>query len=140
MLLLTSTEPVQWRLTDITEHWGSRGGHVISLGWFVAAMGVMAMLVGAVWLRRLYLHRKLHPGPGPIFRNIARSIGLASQDRWLLWRIASRQHLPSPLTLMFSSGTLDYHADRYVQSLPEYRREQVRRRIATIGKLLFEPP
>ena len=137
MNLQVSTTPVPWRLSEIVDHWGGRGGHVISMGWFLVAVAGLVVVVGGTWLWQRHKHHQVRPGPLRIFHRIARAVGLNLADEWLLARIARHQVLPSPLTLLVSSNTLTFHAAQYADSLAPHRRASVERRLSAIARTLF---
>ena len=52
-----------------------------------------------------------------VFHRVARSMSLSLAEQWVLVRITWHESLPSPLTLMCSPATFNFHADRYAQSV-----------------------
>ena len=139
MYFLLTTEPVQWRLTDITDHWGSRGGHAISMTWFFITISVLIATVSAVGLTRWYRRRQAQPSHDVTFRRVAKLSGLGPRQRSLLKRIAKRSRMNTPLTLIFSQATLRLHSDPYLKSLPTDQRYLTQTELSLIGQLLFEP-
>ena len=129
---------MQWSLSDLQQHWAGRGGHVISIKWLLAAAAVFALLLGGLWLHRWWQKRCIEPGPMLTFRRVARSVGLSLHDRRLLVRISAHQKLISPLTLMLSDTTLQFHGKQFAACLESPRREQAMQRVRLICQLLFE--
>lgn len=129
-----------YKLTEITEHWGMRGGHVISMRWLGVAAAVMLAAIGLLLLFQWLHRRRVDPGPNVLYHRIARLLGIGPADRRLLGRIASHQDLPSGLTLLCAASTLSFHADAYADTIAPRRREQFRRRIHDLARRLFEPP
>lgn len=138
MNLQLATTDMPWRLSEIVDHWGGRGGHVISMNWLLVGASGLAVVIGGLWLRQRYQHHVVRPNPIRIFHRTARAVGLNLADQWLLTRIARQQVLPSPLTLLVSAHTFRFHTDQYAQSLPPGRRASVKRHLSTIAHTLFE--
>ena len=114
-LLLLRSE--SWRLSDIVDHWGARGGHIIPLHGLCLALGVMVLLLGGLWLWRTIEHQRFDLPVLLVFYRVARSMSLSLAEQWVLVRITWHESLPSPLTLMCSPATFNFHADRYAQSV-----------------------
>ncbi len=67
------------------------------------------------------------------YRDVARQARLGWADQWWLWRLARRQQLASPLTLLVCDATLAHHAQQVAQRLHggeqrrwQWRSEQIR--------------
>ena len=120
------------------KHWAGRGGHVISMQWLAAAAAIFVLLLGGLWLARWWRKRRVEPGPMLTFRRVARSAGLDLHDRRLLARISSHQRLSSPLTLMLSDATLQFHGRQFAASLAPPRSGSVIQHVSLICQLLFE--
>ncbi len=102
-------------------------------------MGLGAALVVALLALWLWERHKLHrdrPRPIRIFLRTARGAGLAAADLWLLYRIARRRGLPSPLTLLLSPATLGHHAQLYCSGASPRRQARVMGRVAKIQRTL----
>jgi len=93
--------------------------------------------VGGVWGYRRWQMRDLHAPHMLIFREIASEFGLRLRDQWLMYRVASRGSLPSPLTLFMSADTYQHHVARFIATVSEARRNRVREQLAQIRKQLY---
>ena len=98
------------------------------------ALGAVFLLLGG-W--RSYQTRKLRSAPLYTFHQLATGLGVRLGEQWLLARIARREHLPTPLTLLVSSGTLRHHAGRYVERVSSRRRVRVMAEVGHIERMVF---
>ena len=112
-------------------------GSAISVFWALAILGLVLVLISSIALIQWYRTRNQRPQPLRLFRQIASSIGLNISDQLLLWQIARKCQLPSPLTLLLSDNTLQYYAESYAHSLPGDRNKRILARIRTIRQYLF---
>ena len=122
------------RFSQISENFNNR--ELISPHWLMIAVGAMLLLLSALSIARWWKHRNQHARPLRVFLTASGMAGLSHADRWLLLLIARRQSLESPLTLLLSPGTFDYHIKAYLGSR-RWRREAVRRRAQAIRESLF---
>ncbi|MEM1355475.1 MAG: hypothetical protein AAGC44_08785 [Planctomycetota bacterium] len=111
------------------------------LPWDVVVVGIGAVLaaIAAVSLYRWWQRRNEDPSPLVIFSAIARKAGLSWGERYLLWRIARRQKLDTPIALLLARGTLRHHAAAYAKHLSPAGRDRVRSRIDSLSQRLFGP-
>ncbi|MBI1368095.1 MAG: hypothetical protein GC162_05515 [Planctomycetes bacterium] len=116
---------------------GSNGRSSISLTllfYFVGALAVfLAGRMAWIYWKRFYKWSE----PLRIYWRLAAQMGLAGDQRILLWRIARAGQLPSPLALMFSAGTLDEHARAFGRKLPASAIAKFEKRIDAIEARLF---
>lgn len=126
--------PTLDRFSQISENFTSR--ELISPHWLLIAVGSMLLLLSVLSIARWWKHRHEHARPLRVFMTASGMAGLGYADRWLLFLIARRQSLESPLTLMLSPGTFDHHAKAYLDSR-RWRREAVHRRAQSIRESLF---
>jgi hypothetical protein len=105
-------------------------------GFSIAAVGLIVLML-AIWGWKYNQQRHLRSTPMAIFHRIAGHLHLNLQQQWLLLRIARQQTLPSPLTLMLSSATLEHHASQYAKQMPQRRRSEFNARITAIRSTLF---
>ncbi len=75
--------------------------------------------------------------PLTLFNQMAAELGLDWDARWLLFRIARRQKLSTPLTLLLSGGTLQHHADQFQSRLAASKAERYSYRVRAIRLHLF---
>ena len=111
------------------------------LPWDVVIVGLGAILaaIAAVSLYRWWQNRNDDPSPLVLFSAISRKAGLTWGERYLLWRIARRQNLETPIALLLARGTLRHHAAGFAQHLSPRGREQLKRRIDRLADRLFGP-
>ncbi len=109
----------------------------ISAFWALAVLGLVLVIISSIALFQWVRSRHQRPQPLMLFRKVASSVGLNASDQLLLWRIAKKFDLPSPLTLMLSDHTLEHYAMAYVQPLPDSRNRQIMNRITGIRRYLF---
>lgn len=121
----------------LIENWSFNADQLLSARTAMTILGLLVALVLVLWLWRWYRQRAEHTGPIATFQTAAVHFGLNWQDRWLLIRISLQQNLPSPITLMLSSATLEHHAHGYVESVSPKRRQRVLTRIDRISRQLF---
>ena len=100
-------------------------------------LGLM-LLLASIWGWRWHQRRHLRSEPMIVFHQLAGQMGLSLRQQWLLVRIAHRQALPTPLTLMLSSATLRHHAGRFAQALAPSRRPALQAKVDVIARLLFD--
>jgi hypothetical protein len=112
----------------------------LSAGEVVLALGglVLALAVG-LWLAERRRLRRERSHPLALFQRLAVEMDLGWSDRWLLIRMARRQGLPSPLTLLLSPATFEYHARAYAQAQRGARAQRRRGRAARLKMKLFPP-
>lgn len=111
------------------------------LPWDVVIVGLGAILaaIAAVSLYRWWQNRNDDPTPLVLFSAIARKAGLSWGERLLLWRIARRQKLDSPIALLLARGTLRHHANLFAQHLSPRGRDRLTYRIEKLSERLFGP-
>jgi len=98
----------------------------------------LLLLLTAAWGWQRYKQRHLRSEPMLTFHQMATAMGLSLKQQWLLVRIARRQMLPTPLTLMLSSATLGHHAQQFADLTPPRHREAINNDVNAITRLLFE--
>ena len=127
-------------------HWtdGLREGFlhsdVLAIGQMIALLALVGAIVAGLWLWKRHRQNDLLNSPLVLFHEMAQQLGLDLKAQWLLTRIARRESLPTPLTLLLSTQTLAHHAGRYAQALPARRREQVLSQVRTIQSVMFGQP
>ena len=127
--------PQTARLQEISRHFSSGGS--IAPHWLFIAGGLLLLIMAGVSLRTWYRNRHLHSSPLSVFNQVAAACQLSNRDRLLLWWIARRQNLPSPLTLMASPTTLRHHAELACQDRSRISKAHHLRRIARLRRQLF---
>ncbi len=123
------------RLAEISNNLSSDS--LVSSHWLFIAAGIVFVLLSTISIVQWWKHRHDHSHPWLIFMATARIAGLSFRDQWALLRISHHQKLDSPLTLMLSPGTFDYHVKAYLDTRPNWRREGRRRRSQSIREQLF---
>lgn len=105
--------------------------------YFFMGASILLINMGLLWLWKRARQQHLRSKPLRTFRCFASSMHLSLADQWLLFRIARRQALPTPLTLMLSDTTLHHYAHRYIQAIHPARRMAVLTHVTTISQQLF---
>lgn len=125
-------------LEDIS---ASRDPFRVNLPWEVMLiiLGLLVLLIALLSIRRWWGRRNTDPTPLMIYSAIARKAGLSFGDRVLLWRIARKRELATPITLLLARGALDHHAKAYRAALSHSASGRVGRRIDRIRGELFGP-
>ena len=121
-------------LVAIRDHFSSKS--MIPVEWIIIGAGVVLLIVAALAIYRLWSHRHERSAPLLVFNRVAASQGLKLADRWFLWRIATQQTLPTPLTLLLSPPTLFHHGRSFAASRAPWRRAAILRHVAAIGQVL----
>ncbi len=120
---------------QIAEHWD--GQAVLPLPWVLIGMGLLLLLLSGLSLAHWWRRRDSRPAPWRVFCRVSHELGLEWSQRWLLWRIARRQGLPTPLALLISPGTLTHHAEAYAAACGARRARAVRDRAQRMCVTLF---
>jgi len=120
---------------QLAEHWD--GQAVLPLPWVLIALALLLLLLSGLSVAHWWRRRDSRPAPWRVFRRVTDELGLEWSQRWLLWRIARRQELPTPLTLLISPGTLTHHAEAYAAACGARRAEAVRDRVQRLCVTLF---
>lgn len=107
--------------------------------WELLMVGIGATLTAIVVisLRRRWIRRHENPGPLTLFSAIARKAGLSWQDRYILWRIARANDLPTPIALLLARGALQHYAQQYTRHRSITARARLDARLARIEADLF---
>jgi hypothetical protein len=117
--------------------WWPTGGSSLPLKWlYVIAVGLIVFVTirfGVKYYRRL--RRRLEPLR--IYAQVAGKMGLSTEQRWTLWRVARQTGLTSPLTLLVCSDTLDWHGRQYVSQLSGSGARSAERQLERIATKLF---
>ncbi len=125
------------RLSDVA-FWPE--GSTLPLGpilWVIALAGVG---FGFWHVRRHWPEWSRHLEPLRCYCRLARKVGLAWRDIVMLWWMARRCGLSSPLTLMVCDATLTAHADHLVERLSPGHARRFMRQVESIRLRLFESP
>ena len=123
-------------LVEVSKNASSDG--LIPIHWLLIAVGGIIVLLCGLSIANWWKHRDEHFHPLLVFSATAGQVGLGYRYQWALLRIAHRQSLGSPLTLMLSPGTFDHHAKAYLETCLAFRRESVRRQLNQIRAHLFD--
>jgi len=127
--------PGGYAFKDVADNFGSDG--LIATNLLMVAVGALMLLISGLSISRWWKHRGEYSNPLLVFIRIAGVVGLSYRDQWLLWRIARRTSLASPLSLLLSPGTFESHAKAYLQHLPGWRLTGTRQRAKAIRSTLF---
>lgn len=103
----------------------------------LVGLGVMLVAIVAVSLRRWWHARQDDPSPLVLYSAIARKAGLGWADRFVLWRIAKRFDLPTPIALLLSRGTMRHYTAVYLSNRSGTARQKLADRFSRIEAELF---
>jgi len=123
-------------LEDISK---SRPTFNVNLPWglVLVLLGLVVLLVALISIRRWWVHRNDEPTHLMLYSAIARKAGLSWSDRLLLWRIARRCSLATPITLLLARGALTHHTKAYRETLSHRRAVRVSQQVQRIRVELF---
>lgn len=122
------------RLEAIRDYWPDSGVPSELLLLIGTLILLVALLIG---LNHGYRWFKLRSEPLSQFNKVAKQLGLTRGQRWLLWRIARRFGLPTPMTLLLAPGTLYHHASAWAKARQVVPDRLVWKPIHRIGERLF---
>jgi len=111
--------------------------HAVPWDLLLVGLGTTMIVIVVISMRRWWLRRYNDPSPLVLFSAIARKAGLSLTDRFVLWRIAQTQDLPTPIALLLAKGTLRHYAQQYAAGRPLKSQHRLDRRIAHIEAELF---
>jgi hypothetical protein len=124
---------------EISKHLeqGTQGNEMATtvLLWVVAGLCVLLL---TLMVTRYIRDARTRYRPTSVYMRVAKSMGLGLIDRLWLIRVAKRQGLGSPLTLLMSPGTLTHHASQFLASLSEAESRHMTQRLRMIRHRLFE--
>ena len=98
---------------------------------------LLGALIGALWFRHWRSTLDQRPCPLLVFHQVAQDLGLSLSDEWVLYRLAARQALRGPLTLLVSQAALEHHAGAQAESLGLAWRAPFLSRIRAIERKVF---
>ncbi len=104
------------------------------LAWLAATVAI-AVCAWKVWRRWPAWRAAMQPVG--LYVRLGRAQGLATLDLWLLWWIARRARLTTPLTLLVCDATLTHHADAVADDLSRGPARRVMRRVERVRTRLF---
>ncbi|MHC4994534.1 MAG: hypothetical protein ACYTGQ_05710 [Planctomycetota bacterium] len=104
------------------------------LGYLLMALSLL-LLGRLLWVWRIRVFRWMEPWR--LYARVSRELGLSVADRWRLWRVARREGLCSPITLLLSEATLRHHAERYLDGMGARNAEVERRQVEALSERLF---
>lgn len=140
-LMLAQNQP--WVPTGRAHEWSQVWPKALpSDYWTLAgvALGV-TLLIAALTTGSSLLARLRQPAhsaaPLRLFLHVAGELGLTSAQKLALIRIARRQRLASPLTLLVCPQTFDHHVSQYLHALSPLSRFWVHRHIQSARLRLF---
>ena len=125
-------------LVAIRDHFSSKS--MIPVEWIIVGAGLVFLIVAGLAIYHLWTHRHERSAPLLVFNRVAVGQSLTLTDRWFLWRIATQQALPTPLTLLLSPQTLVYHGRAFATSRAPWRRAAILRHVAAIRRVLADGP
>ena len=106
--------------------------------WLLGMMAgaVVFLLIAIGWRNRVKSEQLADSATGE-FRRLAAVLKLSKRECVMLSRIARVSHLPTPITLLLSPGTLKHHADSYGQTLSSAKHSEVDRLVKRISIAAF---
>ena len=123
------------RLNEISKNLTSEG--LISSHWLIIAIGLVLLLLSSLSIMQWWQRRHEQSHPWLLYLSTARYAGLGLRHQWVLFWVARRQKLVSPITLMLSPGTFDVHIKAYLESQPSWRREGLQRSLQEVRDILY---
>lgn len=126
--------PASWH--RIREHWHFSGEGLMATTPVVILMALLCLALALVSHR----HTRWRPQRSArrkVFCQIISGTGLGKTEQHLLTRIARQQRLATPLTLVLSQATFDYHVRRYVQKVRPRHTATVDACAARIRRVVF---
>lgn len=121
--------------SEISAHFSQGSG--MSIWWIVIASGLLLLVFGMLSLWMWRRDQSARASPLLVFHRVGAHVGLSWSDRWFLIRLARQRHLPTPLTLLVSPGTLMHHAAAWAGGLSPRRGGEVMRRADDLSRRLF---
>lgn len=125
------------RLYSWDPSWWPRGGASLPLKWLYVIGAALVLFIVIRLGVRYYRRLKRRLEPLRIYSQVAHKMGLSTDQRWMLWRVARQTGLSSPLTLLVCSDTLDWHGRQYVQQLSGAGARAAERHLERIATKLF---
>ena len=124
----------------LQRQWDFSGHRLMSAWSFLIAAALLGVVITSLWAWRTYRAGPIKSTPMIVFLQLARGLGVSATDQWLLIRVSLHEALPTPLTLMLSPDTFEYHTRAYLKTLPEKRRARVADQLTRLGRFLFNKP
>ncbi|QQE10508.1 hypothetical protein JD969_13470 [Planctomycetota bacterium] len=113
-------------------------GNMIPTEWIMIAGGIVLFAFGMIGFVQWWKGRHERSQPMTVFYRVGKQAGLKKREMWLLRKIAKYTGLPTPLTLMMSSGTLIVHAGVYVEARAIPKPEALMDDVERIAGKLFD--
>lgn len=117
--------------------WWPTGGSSLPLKWLYVIAGMLVVFVVIRYGTRYYYRLKRRFEPVRIYSQVAGKMGLSTEQRWMLWRVAKATGLTTPLTLLVCADTLDWHGRQYVETLSGAGARAAERQLESIASQLF---
>ncbi len=125
------------QLKDVSKHFNDGIQHDLPWELLLVGLGSILIIIVAVSMRRWWVGRHDDPSPLVLYSAISRKAGLSWADRFLLWRIARANALPTPITLLLARGSLRHYASTFASGLSTRSAQRLRQRITRIEAELF---
>lgn len=106
----------------------------------MVVLGLVLTLISALSVLGWLMQQRLQPHRLVVFSRLGKALGLGLRDRWLLWRIARHEALPTPTALLLTPGTLGHAARRHALGQGRRRGPLALARAASIRRHLFGQP
>lgn len=103
----------------------------------LVGLGATLIVIVVISLRRRWQASRQDPSPLMLYSAIARKAGLSIPDRFVLWRVAKRFKLPTPIALLLARGTLRHFTSLYLSNRTGPARQRLGDRFARIEAELF---
>ncbi len=127
--------PAGHPFAEMSQYWGS--SQHVSWEWLFIGVGAILVMMSLLSLRIWWQTRNERPAPLLAFLQVCAAIDLPWGDRLFLWRIARRERLASPLTLLLSPATLRHHGRSYATGVGLANPAGRLRRVASLRRRLF---
>ena len=137
MILQQSTQSQAEKFNEISKHFKSFGASEDSTAILLGTVAVLCLLLLILMFTRYLRETRRRYRPMGVFMKVGKSMGLGLLDRLWLVRVAKREGLVSPLTLLMSPATLSHHTNRYLKRLSTSEASHMSYRLRMIQDQLF---
>lgn len=125
------------KIKEVSEHFNDGIQHDLPWELLLVGLGTTLIAIVIIAARRWWKQRQDDPSPLVLYSAIARKAGLSWKDRFMLWRIARANDLPTPIALLLARGALRHYAAAFAARLGPKSAVRFNARIHQIESELF---
>lgn len=125
------------KIKEVSEHFNDGIQHDLPWELLLVGLGTTLIAIVIIAARRWWKQRQDDPSPLVLYSAIARKAGLSWKDRFMLWRIARANDLPTPIALLLARGSLRHYAAVFAVRLSPRSAGRFNARIQQIEAELF---